>query len=300
VVEERGRGATSLVVGRGGWIRLPAPLQAAAGLGDRVEPRAVEGGLLLAPARGRGGPSGPRPQPTAVDAEATAGDRQAPGAAAEPARVELTGLSRTYRDGHLERHVLHELTHAFPPRRLTVVTGRSGSGKTTLLRLIAGLDRADAGEVTIDGGPISGRGDEHLAELRRGRMGVMAQDPAPVAFLSAQENIVLALRLRGWEQAAAARRASTVLDLVGLTERGGQRVVRLSAGEVQRLALARALAGARGLLLVDEPTSRLDEANAANVAALLARAAASEGHTVICASHDAAIVDVADELLPLE
>jgi putative ABC transport system ATP-binding protein len=249
--------------------------------------------LLLAPSRATNRNS----EPNGGTAAVTTPDLQA---ATQSARVELTSLSRTYRDGRTARPVLHGLTHAFPPRRLTVVTGRSGSGKTTLLRLIAGLDHADAGEITLDGESLSGHGDEHLADLRRGRIGVMSQDPAPVAFLSAQENVVLALRLRGWEQAAASRRAASVLDLVGLTERASQRTFRLSAGEVQRLALARALAGARGLLLVDEPTSRLDEANAENVAALLDHAASSEGHTVICASHDPAIIERANELLALE
>jgi putative ABC transport system ATP-binding protein len=121
-----------------------------------------------------------------------------------------------------------------------------------------------------------------------------------VGFLSARENIMLALRLRGWEQHSAARRTAAVLAAVGLSERARQRATRLSAGELQRLALARALAGARGLLLVDEPTSRLDEANAEMVAALLFAAAAIEGHTVICASHDPAVVNRGEEVLALD
>ena len=128
----------------------------------------------------------------------------------------------------------------------------------------------------------------------------MDQDPTPVGFLSAHENVLLARHIRGCTQDDAEQRTAAVLDRLGLCERAGQRVARLSAGEVQRLALARALAGARGLLVVDEPTTRLDEAHAETMANLLARACRSESQTVICASHDPAVIRQADELLELD
>jgi putative ABC transport system ATP-binding protein len=188
----------------------------------------------------------------------------------------------------------------FAPGRMTVVSGRSGAGKTTLLRLIGGLDRADQGDVLIDGSPLGACDAEQLAALRRARIGYLPQEPAPIGFLSAEENVVLSLRLRGWDPVGAAERATVVLTRVGLADRARQRVSRLSAGEAQRVALARALASARGLLLVDEPTSRLDESNAARVAELLARAAAQDGQTVICATHDPELIGRADEVLGLE
>ena len=110
---------------------------------------------------------------------------------------------------------------------------------------------------------------------------------------------MLALRIRGWDTAAAAERAATALTLAGLADRARQRVHRLSAGEAQRLALARALASARGLLIVDEPTSRQDENNARAVAALLAAAAHEDGQTVICATHDPAVIRQAEHVLDL-
>jgi putative ABC transport system ATP-binding protein/lipoprotein-releasing system ATP-binding protein len=110
---------------------------------------------------------------------------------------------------------------------------------------------------------------------------------------------VLALRLRGWDATAAAERAAAVLARVGLADRARQRVSRLSAGEGQRVALARALASARGLLIVDEPTSRLDEANAGVVAELLVAAAAEDGQTVVCATHDPEVIRRADEIVAL-
>jgi ABC-type lipoprotein export system ATPase subunit len=291
IVEEQIGGASRLVVDHGGWVRLPAPLRRAAELGDRVRVRAADGGLLLSAGDDRGR-SGPAP------AEAPTGP--AAGAEWTPAQVDVVGLTRSFTQGGSVRLVLGSLTHAFGAGRLTVVTGRSGSGKTTLLKLIAGLDRPDAGEIVLDGDSLAARDAEGLAGLRRQRIGFMPQDPAPVGFLSAQENVVLTLRIRGWDQPAAEHRARVVLEAVGLSERALQRVGRLSAGETQRLALARALAGAQGLLVVDEPTSRLDEASARRVSRLLAQAAAGQGQTIVCASQDPRIIACADEQLTLD
>jgi ABC-type lipoprotein export system ATPase subunit len=290
VVEEGRNGATTLVVGRGGWVRLPSQLQHASRIGNRVAARACEDGILLARAVDQGRSS---EQPTGAS-------RSAVGPSHQPARVELTGVARGYGDGPRERLVISGFSHRFAVGTFTVVTGRSGSGKTTLLRLMAGLTRPQRGQITIDGLALIAQDAEQLAAVRRQRIGYMSQDPAPVGFLSALENVVVALSLRGWAEDKAALRARRVLELVGLSERAAQRSSRLSAGETQRLALARALAGARGLLLVDEPTSRLDEANARRVAALLARAASSDDQTVICATHDPAVIAEATDVVALE
>jgi len=195
--------------------------------------------------------------------------------------------------------VLSGLTHDFAPGQLTAITGRSGAGKTTLLKLMAGLDRPSSGRVMLDGQPLGDHTGEQLASLRRLRIGYLSQEPAPIEFLSAEENTVLILRIRGWGADDAAERAGTALSRAGLADRARQRVRRLSAGEAQRLALARALAGARGLLIVDEPTSRQDETNAGAVAALLAAAAHQDGQTVICATHDPTVIGQADHVFAL-
>jgi putative ABC transport system ATP-binding protein len=179
----------------------------------------------------------------------------------------------------------------------TVVTGRSGSGKTTLLRLLCGLDLPDRGEITLDSAPL-GHDHEQLAKTRRTRVGYLAQEPAPLPFLTATENIELALAVRGCERSEAAGRAAAALADVELAERARQRVERLSAGERQRVGLARALACANGLLILDEPTSRLDQAATTAVAELLAREAAA-GQTIVCASHDPVVIARADAVLEL-
>src|SRR5262249_54767191 len=117
------------------------------------------------------------------------------------------------------------------------------------------------------------------------RIGYLPHEPAPIGFLSAFENVTLALTLRGSTINDATERADAALRLVGLAERSRQRVERLSAGEGQRVALARALACARGLLVVDAPTSRLDTDSSTTVAVALCEASA-EGQTVVWATHD--------------
>jgi ABC-type lipoprotein export system ATPase subunit len=287
VVEDHRGGDSALVVNRGGWLQLPSELLSEAGIRGRARVHPTLGGLIVTPARDELEPPAPPPAPTR------------PPARQRPAEVSLRSLTRDYGRGRTARRVLDELTHDFAPGQLTVVTGPSGSGKSTLLRLIAGLDHADSGQLTLDGQTLGERDDEQLAALRRERIGYLAQEPSLVGFLSATENVALALRIRGWTAPDAVARATGALGGVGLAPRARQRVQRLSAGEQQRVAMARALASARGLLIVDEPTSRLDEANAAAIGRMLAAACRDEGQTVICATHDPEVISRADTALEL-
>jgi ABC-type lipoprotein export system ATPase subunit len=284
-----GQGEEALVVD-GGWLRLPPDLLTAAGIGRRARAQPTADGVVVTPAAGGSGPAA-APAPEA---------KPRPPQRWDPVRVDLCLLTRTYGNGLTRRQVLSGLTHEFAPGQMTVVTGRSGAGKTTLLKLVAGLDRPSSGQVMLDGQPLGDRTGEQLASLRRQRIGYLSQEPAPIEFLSAEENTVLILRIRGWNADDAAERAVTALTRAGLADRARQRVYRLSAGEAQRLALARALAGARGLLIVDEPTSRQDETNAGAVAALLAAAAHTDGQTVICATHDPTVIGQADAVMALD
>lgn len=275
----------ALLVGGGGWVRLGAELLAESGIGDRVRVERTADGLLVR----RDG---------SATREPSAGE-EAPAAPIAPAwdatSVEVRGLTR----GHGRNIVFDGFSHAFAPGVLTAVVGRSGAGKTTLLTLLAGLDVPDAGELVIDGVAVQNDTAEQRAARRRRSVGFLPQDPAPVGFLSAEENVALALRVRGLAPPEAGRRAREVLVRLGLGGRAGQRVSRLSTGEAQRVALARALACARGLAIVDEPTSRLDERAAEDVAGLLANVAEREGQTIICASHDERLIARAHAVLDL-
>ena len=282
------QGEEALVIDHG-WLRLPPDLLTQAGIGRRARAQPTPDGVIVTRAASDSGPPATNTESAAAHALPQPPERWA------PARVQLFSVARTY----TRRQVLNGLTHEFAPGRMTVVTGRSGVGKTTLLKLMAGLDRPTSGQVVLDGHLLGGDTVEQLASLRRQRVGYLSQEPAPIEFLSAEENTVLTLRIRGWDADAAAERAMTALTRAGLVDRARQRVHRLSAGEAQRLALARALAGARGLLIVDEPTSRQDEANARAVAALLAAAAHTDGQTVICATHDPTVIGRADHVIAL-
>lgn len=286
IAEERRDGKASVVVNRGGWTRLPPRLRTSSGIGARARIEAIKNGLLISPAGGAEPQLAGLSSPIHLPSDST------------PARVELERVGFAYTENGRERVVLDDLSHSFARGGVNVISGRSGSGKTTLLRLIAGLDRPDRGELLIDGQPLTASDREDLAALRRKRIGYMPQESTAIGFLSAQENVVVALRLRGIDHDDAAKRATAFLAALSLSERVRQRVARLSAGETQRVALARALASSRGLLILDEPTSRLDQVNARTVAALVAGTART-GQTVICATHDPQLISQADEVMRL-
>jgi ABC-type lipoprotein export system ATPase subunit len=297
IVSDRRGGEEALVIDSG-WLRLPPDLLTQAGIGRRARAQPIPDGVIVTRATtdsGPGAPAAANAGPAVANATPPAAHAAPPPDRWAPARVELCSVTRTY----TRRQVLSGLTHEFAPGQLTAVTGRSGAGKTTLLKLMAGLDRPSSGQVVLDGHRLGDDTGEQLASLRRQRIGYLSQEPAPIGFLSAEENAVLILRIRGWDAGAAAERAMTALTRAGLADRARQRVHRLSAGEAQRLALARALAAARGLLIVDEPTSRQDEANAGAIAALLAAAAHTDGQTVICATHDPTVIGRADHVFAL-
>jgi putative ABC transport system ATP-binding protein len=194
--------------------------------------------------------------------------------------------------------VFEGVNGSFRRGRVVAVTGPSGSGKTTLLRLLAGLEQPNAGDVVVLGTAVAGLDRAAMARFRRGHVGFVAQDPELVSFLGARENLELALELRGVD-GDRSERAQEALAALGVGELADQRVSRLSSGERQRVAVARALAARPALLLADEPTARLDGANALGLAALLGRLAREWGTAVVCATHDPYVIDQADEALPL-
>jgi putative ABC transport system ATP-binding protein len=207
--------------------------------------------------------------------------------------VEAGGLSKRYG----ATHVLDSLDVSLDGGRLHAVTGPSGSGKTTLLHLLAGLELPDEGRVTVDGVDLGTLDRAGRAALRREKIAYIGQQTGLVPHLSALENVELALALRGADETRAD--AVTALESVGLGERLTQRVARLSQGERARVAIARAIAARPALLLADEPTSRLDGANAIAVAILLARLARETGAAVVCSTHDPLVIEQADSQISL-
>jgi ABC-type lipoprotein export system ATPase subunit len=283
---ERGDGET-LVVARGGWVRLPEELLARARIGGRARAVLGDEGIMVSAAGEEARPDGSAPAEAREDARA------------EGTVASLRGVGKAYGEGAGQTIVLDGLDADFAGGRLTAVTGPSGSGKTTLLHLLAGLRDPSAGRVTVLGLELAERGREERAALRRSAIAFIEQDPGLTPFLSARENVEVALALRELDAAEARQRALDSLSAVELAERAEQRVGRLSAGERQRVAIARALAADARLLLADEPTARLDEANALAVAALFSRIARETGAAVVCATHDPLVLAEADDVLAL-
>jgi ABC-type lipoprotein export system ATPase subunit len=278
VAEARPGAEPALVVDRG-WVRLPESLLEEAGSPRLAVPSAHDRGVVLRPVE-----SAAPAAPTVPIAR-----RRVPGEVV----AELQSVSKRY----ATRPALFEaLSLAFRAGVFSAVVGRSGTGKTTLLHLLAGLERPTAGEVALLGRQVSGLGRAELAELRRRDVALVTQEPGLVPYLTALENVELGLGLRGRDGGAA----RAALSEVGLESRLDMRAARLSAGERQRVAIARALAVDARLVLVDEPTARLDEENARLSAALLARAAHERGAAVVCATHDEALIERADEVVRLE
>ena len=271
----------TIVVGRGGWLRLPEELLLRAGIGAKATARFEGGKLTVEPAAG---------DEVALQVP---GAQRAPGTSPGRVVVAARGLCKSYG----ATPVLAELDVELHSGRLHAVTGPSGSGKTTLLHVLAGLELPDSGEVVVDGVELAPLDRAGRAALRRAKIAYVGQQAGLVAHLSAVENVELALALRGVEEGRFA--ALDALESVGLEERATQRVGRLSQGERARVAIARAIASRPAVLLADEPTSRLDGANAISVAILLAQLARSTSAAVVCATHDPLVIEQSESQISL-
>jgi putative ABC transport system ATP-binding protein len=206
--------------------------------------------------------------------------------------LELVDLTKAYGG----RTVLASLSHRFAPGEFVAVMGESGVGKSTLLNLIAGLDTPDAGQVVVDGVPISSLGDDAATTLRRSRMGFIFQAFHVLPHLTLVQNVALPLLLNG---APDAGRAAAMLDAVGLHGRGADFPRQLSGGELQRVAIARALVHRPALLLADEPTGNLDPETAGGILQLLRDEIRASGAGAIMVTHSHAAADMADRILVL-
>jgi ABC-type lipoprotein export system ATPase subunit len=207
-------------------------------------------------------------------------------------RLELRGVSNTYRNGGQPAEVLHAISLAPAAGAVTALVGRSGCGKTTLLHLAGAMDFPTAGEVLIDGRATSALSDAELTALRRTRVGFVFQFFQLLPTLTAQENVELPLLL-----ARAPRSAETALERlcwVGLEDKAGSLPYQLSGGQMQRVAIARALVHKPDILIADEPTGNLDTASGDQVLDLLRDAAVKFGATVLMATHSAEAAAIAD------
>ena len=214
-----------------------------------------------------------------------------------PARLELLGVSKTYRNGGQALEVLHDVSLAAAPGTVTALLGRSGCGKTTLLNLAGAMDFPTRGEVLIDGRATGSLSEPELTALRRTRVGFVFQFFQLLPTLTALENVELPLLLA--HAAASAETARDRLRWVGLADKSGSFPYQLSGGQMQRVAIARALAHSPALLIADEPTGNLDTASGDQVLSLLRESADRFGATVLMATHSAEAAAIADSRVSL-
>jgi putative ABC transport system ATP-binding protein len=221
------------------------------------------------------------------------------GAATNGFVVETRDLVREYAVGDGIVRAVDGISLAVEPGQLVAVRGRSGSGKTTLLSLIGALDRPTSGSAHVAGLPVSEMPEKELVGFRRRTIGFIFQSFGLLPILSAAENVEIPLRLVAEEPRKRDARVKELLELVGLADRARHRPFELSGGEQQRVAIARALANRPRLLLADEPTGQLDSQTGREVMALIRSIVQREGTTAVVATHDPALIDLADRLVEL-
>lgn len=216
----------------------------------------------------------------------------------QPAMLELTDVVKEYRVGEQPVRALDGIDLRLEAGEFTSVIGPSGSGKSTLLHMLGALDRPDTGSIRFRGAEIGDLDEERQSEFRRHRVGFVFQFFNLLPTLSAWENVAVPKLLDGTGLRKARPRALELLEQVGLAARAEHRPAELSGGQMQRVAVARALIMDPPLVLADEPTGNLDSKTGASILELLAEVAES-GNSVVMVTHDRGAVDYCDRVVTL-
>jgi putative ABC transport system ATP-binding protein len=195
-------------------------------------------------------------------------------------------LSRVYRTEAVPVHALTSVDIDIAAGEFVSLSGPSGSGKSTLLNLIGGLDRANEGEVIVDGVALNGLNEAQLADLRLTKIGFVFQAYNLIPVLSARENVEFIMQLQGVAARERRIRALAILDSLGIADLANRRPGELSGGQQQRVAVARAVVTEPKLLLADEPSANLDSTTTENLLELLRRINVERGVTIVTATHD--------------
>jgi putative ABC transport system ATP-binding protein len=214
--------------------------------------------------------------------------------------VELRHLSKFYREGDGERVVLRDAGATLGLGEIGVLIGRSGSGKSTVLNLISGIDRPSEGTVRVNGTDLTALDEGARTRFRREHIGFIFQFFNLIPLLTVEENLFLPLELLGRADSRGRAHALALLARVGLADRARAYPDRLSGGEQQRVAVARALVHDPALVLADEPTGNLDADAAKVVLDLLDGLARELGKTVVMATHSREVIGVADRVFLIQ
>jgi putative ABC transport system ATP-binding protein len=213
--------------------------------------------------------------------------------------IEVSNVVKVYKRGKTEVRALQGVSLTVPRGQFLSVMGSSGSGKSTMLNLLGALDVPTSGMLRIDGREISRFPDDELSRFRRDRLGFIFQFFNLLPTLSAVENVILPELLAGKKRELLEPKARALLEQFGLKGRHTHRPDELSGGEMQRVAVARALLSEPALLLADEPTGNLDSKTGAEVLKLIRDATRERNLTVVMVTHDPKAAEVGDRLVRL-
>lgn len=214
--------------------------------------------------------------------------------------VEIQGVSKSYGEGDAVVHALVGVDLTVHQGEMLFLMGPSGSGKTTLLSIMGCILRPTSGSVRIAGEEVVGLSEREMPRIRLRRIGFIFQGFNLFPALTVQENIELALDLKGIRGREARRRSGDLLARVGLSDKAAQWPANLSGGQKQRVAIARALAGEPGIILADEPTAALDGTTGRAILDLLRELAHEKGRAIVIVTHDSRALAYADRLVTIE
>ena len=229
--------------------------------------------------------------------------RQAPTDAVDPRQgerpviIRTINLKKSYEMGQVVTHALRGIAVEIARGEFLCVMGPSGSGKSTFFNMVGGLDSPTSGRVFIDEVDVAQLNAVELAFLRCRKIGYIFQSYNLVQYMTALENVTVPMAFAGVESDEARDRGMSLLDTVGLKDRWFHKPIEMSGGQQQRVAIARAMANNPQILLCDEPTGNLDLKTGAEIHALLKRLNEQRGVSVICATHDHRLIDIADRIM---
>lgn len=214
--------------------------------------------------------------------------------------IEIKNVEKTYKESEIEVHAVRGIDLDFEEGEFAAIVGPSGSGKTTLLNIIGALDEPTSGEVLVSGTPVKDLSSGQKIDFRMWNIGFVFQSYNLIPVLTAKENVEFVMHLQGRSTRERDKRATELLQAVGLGDRMDARPGKLSGGQQQRVAVARALAAKPKFILADEPTANLDSHSTANLLDIMASLNREEEMTFVFATHDQRVIDRARRVVTVE
>lgn len=213
--------------------------------------------------------------------------------------IRVQGISKEYLSGRGKVQALTDISFTIENNNTVAVFGKSGSGKTTLLNCLGGLEKPEKGKIICFGVEIHSLSEKALCLFQRQNIGFVFQHSNLLSYLTVYQNIAFPLSLNNFDKRTISKRVHELLEKVGLAETGPALPYELSGGEIQRVSVARAMAHMPQMLLADEPTASLDTDTGRDLVQLMFNMGREHGCTMIIATHDQEIINLADAFLPL-